>query len=213
MIDSFISRIACNSYIVFNDKKEGFLIDPGYNKGNCLIEHIKKLGVDIKAVLITHAHYDHITALKDVVNEFNNPAVYIFRDEFDILTNPRLNLSNIREDGDERILDFSPNNIILLDDGEKFNVAGFEIEVIHTPFHTKGSVCYLVNSESALFSGDTLFFTTIGRSDLPTGSERTISSSLSKLLVLPDYLKVYPGHGIATSLEREKKYNSYLKNI
>ena len=90
---------------------------------------------------------------------------------------------------------------------------GFEIKVIATPFHTVGSVCYYLDSEKALFSGDTLFFSTIGRTDLPTGSNKTVESSLSKLKCLPDGVKVYPGHGACTSLDREKKYNSYLKNI
>ena len=91
------------------------------------------------------------------------------------------------------------------------NIGPFEFETIFTPGHTKGSVCYKFANE--LFTGDTLFYTTIGRTDLPTGSNKTIQSSLAKLISLPENLKVYPGHGVITSLDREKKYNPYLKNI
>ena len=213
MLDSFISRKACNSYILFNDAKEGLIVDPGFNDENRLIDHIKKLGVNIVAVLITHAHYDHITALEDVMKEFPKATCYISEDEIELLDNPKLNLSRFREDGCTRILMYVPRKIKLLSDNEIINVAGFEIKFIKTPFHTKGSACYYVDSEKILFSGDTLFYTTIGRTDLPTGSNRTVETSLKKLLTLPLDTKVLPGHGVATKLERERNYNSYLRNI
>ena len=167
----------------------------------------------VAAVINTHAHFDHISALKDILNEFEDVKVYIFNEEIDILINPKLNLSHVREDNGEKDIDFRPKNLIGLSDHEEFETCGFKIKCIHTPFHTKGSSCYFVATEQALFSGDTLFFTTIGRSDLPTGSERTIESSLAKLISLPENTKVYPGHGVITNLDREKKYNQYLRNI
>ncbi len=214
MIDIYYSRVACNAYIMYNENDEGFLVDPGYSLNNGLIDHIKKLNKNIKAILITHGHYDHIYALKDVLEFYKDAKVYILRDEFEFLSDPSLNLSNVVED-DLKIetISFVPQNIELLNDGDEINVAGFNIKVIATPFHTKGSCCYYLEKEKAIFTGDTLFYTTIGRSDLPTGSNRTISSSLKKLINLPDNIKVYPGHGVVTSLDREKKYNSYLKNI
>lgn len=213
MIDSFISRSACNSYILYNEKKEAVLVDPGYNVRNCLVEHIENLGVEIKAILITHGHYDHITALEDVLNRFPDAMTYISEDEQEVLINPRLNISYFRDDGQDKILEYLPKKLTLLGDYESFEVAGYLIEMIKTPFHTEGSACFYVASEKALFSGDTLFYSTIGRTDLPTGSERQIESSLRKLAALPDDVKVYPGHGIMTRLEREKKYNSHLRNI
>ncbi len=214
MVDIYYSRVACNSYVVYNENNDAFLVDPGYSLNNGLIDHIKKLNKNIKAILITHGHYDHIYALKDVLELYKDAKVYILRDEIDFLSDPSLNLSNSfnNEDGIE-IISFMPENITLIDDGDIINVAGFEIKVIATPFHTKGSCCYYVESEKLLFTGDTLFYTTIGRSDLPTGSNKTISSSLKKLVYLPSGIKVYPGHGVITNLDREKKYNSYLKNI
>jgi len=213
IFDTYHSRVACNTYIVGNDNNEGFLVDPGINVNNALIEHIKKIGVTIKAILITHAHMDHISALEEVLKEVGDVKVYIFKDEEEMLSNPRLNLSCYDEYPEYTDLTFVPNNLILLDDGEEIDICGFKIKVIHTPFHTSGSACYLLEKENILFSGDTLFYSTIGRTDLPTSTARTISSSLRKLIVLADDVKVYPGHGVSTSIEREKKYNSYLRNI
>ncbi len=213
MLDSFISRKACNTYILYNEAKDGILVDPGYNEENRLIEHIDKIGVRIVAVIITHAHYDHITALEDLLELFPEAKTYISEDEVELLDNPKLNLSRFRDDGNDSLLTYVPSKLVKLVDNEEFTEAGYTIKMIKTPFHTQGSACFYVESENILFSGDTLFYTTIGRTDLPTGSARSIEDSLSKLLKLPLSTKVYPGHGVATNLERESKYNAYLRNI
>ena len=213
MLDSFISRKACNTYILYNENKDGILVDPGYNEENRLIEHINKIGVRIVAVIITHAHYDHITALEDLLKLFPQAKTYISEDEVELLDNPKLNLSRFRDDGNDSILTYVPSKLVKLVDNEEFTEAGYTIKMIKTPFHTQGSACFYVESENILFSGDTLFYTTIGRTDLPTGSARSIEDSLNKLLKLPLSTKVYPGHGVATNLERESKYNAYLRNI
>lgn len=214
MVDIYYSRIACNCYVMYNKNNEAFLVDPGYSNNNGLIDHIKKLNKDIKAIFITHGHYDHIYALKDVLDIYKDAKVYILRNEIEFLTDPSLNLSDEKWGiSDIAPFSFMPKNINLLDDGDIINVAGFEIKVIATPFHTKGSCCYYIESEKIIFTGDTLFYTTIGRTDLPTGSTKTVESSLKKLKDLPDGIKVHPGHGPLTNLDREKKYNSYLNNI
>ena len=215
MIDIYYSRVGANTFIGYNQNKEGFLVDPGCNAEGAITDHIKRLGINIVAILITHGHFDHIHALEEVCKEFPNANVYIAEDEAIFLTNTDYNLSRepeVLEDG-YHALTYVPTHLKKVVDGEIIKEAGFEIKVIATPFHTVGSVCYLVESEKALFSGDTLFFTTIGRTDLPTGSNRTIESSLAKLKALPEGLKVYPGHGACTNLDREKKFNSYLKNL
>ncbi len=206
MVDIFETKEACTSYLMWNAHHEGFIVDPGYNERNCLINHIKKMGVDIKAILLTHAHYDHIGALEDVCKAFPNALCYIHKNDVDLLTDPHKNLSFFTKE-----LDFMPTNLHELEDEETFVVADFQIKVLHTPFHTHGSCCYYLAKENILFSGDTLFYSSIGRTDLPTGSNRTINSSLTKLLKLPDETLVYPGHGSKTTLGREKNYNSYLK--
>lgn len=213
MIDSYFTRKACNTYILFNSQKEGILVDPGFNEGNYLIDHINKLGIEIKAILITHGHYDHISALETLINKFPNAICYASEDEIELIQNPKLNISQFREDGSNQILTFLPKNIIALTDNEQFSCCGFTIVMIKTPFHTGGSCCYYVESEKALFTGDTLFYSTIGRTDLPTGSPKTVESSLFKLVNLPNETTIYPGHGVLSKLEREKKFNSYLRNI
>lgn len=213
MVDSFISRKACNSYILKDEQNNALLVDPGYDGNHALLDHIEKLGVNITAILISHGHYDHIDALESILIKFPDAITYISEDEVELLSNPKLNISAFREDGSTKLCNFVPKNLVLLQDNEIINILGYKIKMIKTPFHTKGSCCYYLEDENLLFSGDTLFFTTIGRSDLPTGSEKTISSSLSKLIKLPDETKVYPGHGVVTTLGREKKYNAYLRNI
>ena len=213
MVDIFYSRFAANTFVLYNESNEGVLVDPGYNKDNCLIDHLAKLSKDIKAILITHGHIDHIFALKDVLKLYPNAKVYISIEEAEFLTNTKLNLSCDIDDGYFKTLSFEPKSLTLVNDNDIIKECGFNIKVIATPFHTKGSVCYYVESEGALFSGDTLFFSTIGRTDLPTGSNKTVESSLKKIKILPDNVKVYPGHSACTKLDREKLYNPYLKNI
>ena len=215
MVDIYYSRTGANSFFGINENNEGFLVDPSFCQNSALLEHIKKLNIKLVAILITHGHWDHISSLEEICNAFPNARVYISEDEAEFLTNTDLNLSAAAEEEGYGVkpLKYLPKHLTLVNDGETIKEAGFEIKVIATPFHTKGSVCYYVDSEKALFSGDTLFFSTIGRTDLPTGSSRTIESSLSKLKALPEGIKVYPGHGACTKLDREKNYNSYLKYI
>lgn len=213
MVDSYISRKACNSYIMKDVDGNAFIVDPGYDENNALIDHIKKLGVRIKGILITHGHYDHISALESIVNLFPDAVTFINEDELELVDNPRLNLSLFREDGSTKLCNFLPKKLVLLHDFEQFELVGYEVKMIKTPFHTKGSCCYYLENENILFSGDTLFFTTIGRTDLPTSSAKTVNNSLAKLKKLPEATKVYPGHGVSTTIGREKKYNAYLRNI
>ena len=213
MLDTYFSRVGCNTYTVWNDNNDAFIIDPGYNKDNCLIEHIKKLGVNVVAILVTHCHYDHIAALNAVLKEFPNATTYINIDEADSYADPKINLTKFIEEDYVDIIDALPKKVVKLFDGEEFELCGYSIKMIATPFHTSGSCCYYIANEEILFSGDTLFYTTIGRTDLPTGSVKTVESSLLKLIALPDAVKVYPGHGPTTRLEREKKYNTHLRNL
>lgn len=215
MVEIYYSRTGANSFFGINERNEGFLVDPSYCLHHALLDHIKKENIKLTAILITHGHWDHIASLEEICEEFPDAKVYISEDEVEFLTNTSFNLSTAAEDEYEeaRPLVYLPKNLVKVSDGDVIKEAGFEIKVISTPFHTKGSVCYYLESEKALFSGDTLFFSTVGRTDLPTGSNRTIASSLAKLKALPEGIKIYPGHGGCTYLDREKKYNSYLKNI
>lgn len=215
MVDIYYARDGANSFFVINENNEAVLIDPSFSEHGGLFDHIEKINVKIVAILITHGHWDHIASLEKVCSLFPDVRVYISSDEAEFLTNIDLNLSKAaKEEGyDVSILNYLPVHLYKVNDNDYIEEAGFKFKVLVTPFHTKGSACFYLESEKALFSGDTLFFSTVGRTDLPTGTTKTMASSLKKLKMLPDGLKVYPGHGACTNLDREKNYNHYLKNI
>ncbi|MFA5480869.1 MAG: MBL fold metallo-hydrolase [Bacilli bacterium] len=197
----------CNTYIIDDEKGKAALVDPGYGDSNAISEFLKKRSLSLESILITHGHFDHIRGLTLVLKDFPDAKVYIHENEVDFLSNPRLNCSYMDRDIKPVVLDVHP---IKINDGDQISILGLETVVIHTPFHTHGSTCYYFPSLSIIFTGDTLFMNAIGRSDLPTGSPRSIISSLAKFKVLPPNTKVYPGHGKSTNIERELKYNTFL---
>jgi len=196
-----LSICATNCYIIYNkDTMEGFIIDPAAN-ADVIDTCIKELGVDIKGILLTHGHFDHIGAAEEL-KKLYQVKVYAHEEEAEITENGMLNLSAMFETGDSVRVD------VKLHDGDTFNLCGFDIKLIHTPGHTKGSSCYLINDgeKDRLFSGDTIFCGSYGRTDFPTGDMRQlIDSILNKLLVLDEDLEVYSGHGEQTFIGDEKK--------
>lgn len=156
---------------------------------------------------MTHGHFDHIRGINKFLETFNC-TIFIDEKDIDLLENPRLNGSLAF--GDKVSLELS--NLYFLDDEDEINFGNkYYFKVIETPFHTEGSVCYLLKSENALFTGDTLFKGSIGRTDLATGNEKEIKSSLEKIKLLNKDLNIYPGHGPLTTLVHELKTNIYFK--
>lgn len=150
---------------------------------------------------MTHGHFDHIGAVRELVRSFPMP-VYAGRQEEKLLSDPQLNLSAAYG---APVTVKAPH---LLDDGQEISLLGRKWKVIATPGHTEGSVCYYVEQEKALFSGDTLFCESYGRTDFPTGSGRALRDSVTeKLFVLPEDTIVYPGHEAQTDIGHEKRYN------
>lgn len=194
-----------NGYVVSNTGTgECFIVDPAFDAEK-IIEYIDKEGLHPVAILLTHGHYDHITALGAVKEKYDIP-VWCGRQEEALLKNPKINLSN---GFGHRAVTVVPDRLL---DAGHVNVAGFDVEVIETPGHTAGGVCYYIASEKVLFSGDTLFRGTIGRTDLPTGNYEELLDSLNhKLMVLEDETTVYPGHGFRSSIAMEKKQNPYVE--
>lgn len=205
-IDRFvIGPVGTNCYIVRNeDTDECFVTDPAACPPE-LVGHIRREGLNVKAVLLTHGHFDHIMGLDDFLKEFPVP-VYAFSEEKPLLESAELN-SSLGMFG--RPYTFSGAEYV--SDGQILHIAGFEIRVIHTPGHTAGGCCYYIPAENVLISGDTLFRASVGRTDLPTGSMGDLVRSVrEKLFVLPEETKVYPGHMEETTIGYEKKYNPFV---
>ncbi len=186
-----------NTYLLIKGN-DLVLVDPGTNIN---LEEINKY--NLKAILITHAHVDHIDGLK----YFKQIPVYISQLDKDKLFDSNLNLYRML--GSKIPYNKEDLNIKIIEDNMIINLLDEEFKVIFTPGHTNGSVCYL--TKDCLFSGDTLFRQSIGRTDFPTGSMLDMQKSLAKLSKLSNHIKVYPGHDGITSMKDEKIYNLYLK--
>lgn len=202
-----LSVCSTNCYVLYDENtKEGFIIDPA-DAPEKIIEFVSKLGVSVKALLFTHGHFDHIGAANDLKKHYG-VEVYAHEAEAELANDPMLNLSAYFHGVNSVQVDK------LLRDGQDFEVAGFKIKVIHTPGHTVGSCCYIVSDDEKdrMFSGDTVFYHSYGRTDLPTGSGGTIIRSiLDKVLVLDGSMEIFPGHGETTTIDEEKKW--YRRDI
>ena len=205
-IENFVlGPVGTNCYIVINEgTKECFLVDMAACPPE-LVSHIKNSGLAVKAVLLTHGHFDHIMGLDRFLEEFPAP-VYACAAEKELLESPQLNSSSGMLGQP-----YTFHGAQYVKDGDLLDIAGMKIQVIQTPGHTIGGCCYYIADEQTLFSGDTLFRASIGRTDLPTGSMGALVRSVKeKILVLPDETRVYPGHMEETTVGYEKKYNPFL---
>ena len=203
-VESFtVGSLFTNTYIISNDLNEAIIIDPGMGL-NKYIKSIKEK-YDIKAVLLTHCHIDHV----DGIEYFMDLPIYIQKNEYDNLFNDDINLYNMFY----RTFKFNKGDldIRLLSNNDILNLLGFNIKVIYTPGHTSGSCCYLFDNKY-LFSGDTLFNGTCGRCDFPSGNYSDMDKSLNYLVNNLDLsVIVYPGHDDITTIENELKYNMAIK--
>lgn len=196
-----------NIYLYYDDKSgDGVIIDAGCSAKDIITisETISKNSIKVKAILLTHGHFDHITAI-DELKSLTGAIVYCHESERLLLEDPALNMS-IKT---RKIFKISPDKFFK--DGDLFYVGDTALKVLHTPGHTQGGVCYYDEKNGNLFAGDVLFMNSIGRSDLPQGDSAVLLSSIkTKLLVLPEDTKVFPGHGMATSISHEKDSNPFL---
>ena len=204
-IDSrILGMVGTNCYLLCNmDIKECVLIDPADSQDE-ISRMIDESGCSLKGILLTHGHFDHIMAA-DAVRDKYGVKVYASCDEKNTLEQPHINL------GEAYGLKLSVKADVWHKDGEILKLAGFDIEALHTPGHTEGGSCYYVREIGVLFSGDTLFCGSVGRTDFPGGSMSEIVRSIKeKVMVLPDDTKVYPGHGEGTSVGCERVNNPFL---
>ncbi len=182
-----------NCYIIHDEaSKTCCVIDPGYD-ADLVLSKLDSLGLTLEAILLTHGHFDHVGAVKELAAE-TGCAVYLHPE--DLTMPPMMTAGPL----------YYTNTYA---EGTRLTLAGLDITVLHTPGHTPGSVCLLV--ENTIFSGDTLFQGSCGRTDLPGGDWATITKSLHRLAALEGNFWVYPGHGGSTTLRDEKKYNPYMR--
>ena len=192
-----------NNYILFDEEtKDAVLIDAGGDFAETKAA-IDEFGANLKYLLNTHSHMDHIAGDEEIQRNYDIP-IYMHKDDEVLLKAFKESL---------RMFDMPdyelPKSVTFINDGQVFKLGNKEIKTIHTPGHTKGGVSYLI--DDMLFSGDTLFFESIGRTDLYGGNyNQLISSVKDKLFVLPDNTKVYPGHGIESTIGHEKENNAYV---
>ena len=204
-VEKFVTGIiSTNCYLVINeDTKQAVVIAPAACP-SYLMSHIKSEGLKIEAILLTHGHFDHIMGIDGFLSEFDVP-VYVHEEDADAMEDPVLNQSSTYTSG------YTFGKARYLRDRQTLELAGYTFQVIHTPGHTKGGCCYYVASEGVLFSGDTLFQNSVGRTDFVNSSTSDLVHSVrEKLFLLPDDTMVYPGHMGETKIGHEKKYNPYV---
>ena len=181
-----------NTYIIHEEKSSTCcIIDPGY-QADTILNKVTQLGLTVEAILLTHGHFDHVGAVKDIAAD-TDCRVFLCAED---TTLPPM---------------FTAGKLYYTDtytEGSVLNLAGLSIYVIHTPGHTPGSVCLMV--DHVMFSGDTLFAGSCGRTDIG-GSWSAIQNSLRRLAAMEADFTVFPGHGESTTLAREKQYNPYMR--
>ena len=198
------SPYAANCYAVVSKSNNTALIDAPID-AKSILSALDKNNEHLKAVLLTHGHFDHIMAAAELY-EKTGAAVYIHE-----LDAPKLKSSYLSVADFFGIKNFIPfYNETTVADGDVITLDEISFRVMHTPGHTSGGVCYI--AENVIFSGDTLFEMSVGRCDMPDGDEETLYKSLKKLSELTGNYRIYPGHGAPTELSFEKKYNPYLLN-
>ncbi|MDN7245758.1 MBL fold metallo-hydrolase [Planococcus shenhongbingii] len=204
-----LGPVQTNCYIISNSQKECLIFDPG-EESKKIIDFLKKKELEPIAILLTHAHFDHIGAIDDLREAYPIP-VYLHRLEKDWLGKPNLNGSG--KYGmlpDYRMKDAD----VLLDQEKMLEISTFKMDVLYTPGHSPGSVTYSFGEEGFAIVGDTLFRGSIGRTDLIDGSEKKLLQSIQdSLLTLPEHMILYPGHGPETTPEREKMSNPFLNRF
>lgn len=195
-----IGMVSTNCYVVMNETtKEAVIVDLARHPKK-ILDYIEEKELDVKAILLTHGHFDHIMGIDALLEVYDIP-VYVHEGDKETMNNPALNLSG----------NYSFSDAVYLKDGDVLKIAGMEFKVIHTPGHTPGCACYYAEEDKILFSGDTLFEMSVGRTDFPNSSTKDLVRSVrEKLFTLPDDVLVFPGHMGDTSIGYEKLHNMYV---
>lgn len=193
-----------NCYIVYDEETgDALVIDPGA-AAERIEEKIRQKELNLRAILLTHGHFDHILGVDGLKRSF---AVKLLCSETErgLAADPALNVGRMFRCACSVIPDET------FQDNDKLTFGALSCTVIATPGHTKGGVCFYFEEEGVLFSGDTLFFESVGNTEFPTGNAQVLVDSIKeRLFVLPEETRVYPGHGPATTIAYEKENNPYV---
>ena len=195
-----------NIYIYYDEQSlDACIIDPG-GSFEKIREFVNSKKLKVKSVILTHGHADHIGALQEIIDHYKDIEVIAAKREKKILNSPAYNLT----------INFGMKNTSFeatryVEDGDTYQIGGQTLEFIVTPGHTSGSMC--VFDGEIMFTGDTLFEGSIGRTDLPTGSYQEMENSLKKLSQMNGDIIILPGHGEQSSIGQEKKYNPFLRQL
>ena len=189
-----------NTYILTADGENAIIIDPGDDE-ELILSQLKENNLKCRAVLLTHAHFDHCNSAQALKGY--GASIYMHKKEEQLV----YSVYNLAHKFGRPFNSFTPD--FFVKNGQSLEICNINITVLHTPGHTAGSCCYIINN--VIFSGDTLFNLSIGRTDFPTGNANHMKKSLKTLFALDEDYTVFPGHGISTKLYYERKNNPYVR--
>ena len=194
------------------------MVDPGQGSADWVRSVVAEQGLKPAAVLLTHGHIDHVWSVTPIAKGFGIPALIHGDDRYrlhDIIgTTATLNAEQIRSFMKSDLDLAEPDDVQLIGDGQELDIIGITLHVVHAPGHTEGSVVFNLPAENTMLSGDVLFAGSIGRTDLPGGDSAAMMGSLAKVMAsAPDDTRVFPGHGEATTIGRERATNPYVQGL
>ncbi len=199
-----VGMLSTNCYIVgCPQTKEALIIDPGFDRegeAKKVLKEVDQRGLRVRYIVNTHGHSDHVSG-NGIIKKATGASILIHEEDAPMLAQGSLGFPGVSPPADKT-----------LQDNDTIKIGEVTLKVLHTPGHSMGSICLL--GEDAVFTGDTLFAGSIGRTDLPGSSHQEILRSLkNKLMPLPDHLRVYPGHGLSSTMGREKRFNPFLGSL